>query len=186
MAIDISHINTGGAVVTIGGEILNNPDSDGYYWDTISGVDIGCTTGGVTVNYSYEKNDIFCDQSLAAVETAIISEAAEVTFSMLESDAENLKIAIQQAVRLTVPDVEDKVAVGGLTTITFVPLKLEIVDSDTGNLITWTFYKVLSGGIEINFERDNPTQVNVTFTAFADTSHPVGHQLFSIHEDLTP
>lgn len=185
MAIDITNINTGGAVVTIGGSILNDPDPDGYYWDTVSGVDIGCTTGGVTVNYSFEKNDIFCDQTLAPVETAIISESAEISFSMLESDAENLKIAIQQAVRMTTPNVEDKVAVGGLTTVTYVPLKLEIPDTSSGNLITWTFYKVLSGGIEINFERDNPTQVNVTFTAFADTSHPVGHQLFSIHEDLT-
>jgi len=80
---------------------------------------------------------------------------------------------------------EDKVAVGGLVTITYVPLKLEITDVDTGNLITWTFYRVLSGGIEINFERDNPSQVDVTFTAFADTSHPAGHQLFSVHYDLS-
>ena len=187
MPIDTTNINTGGAVVTIGGVIpaATNPDGDGFYWGTVSGVDVGCTTGGVTVSYTFEKNDIFCDQTLAAVESAIISEAAEVTFSMLESDAQNLQLAIQQAVRTTNVGVDDKVGVGGITTITFVPLKLEITDNDTGNLITWTFFKVLSNGIEINFERDNPTQVNVTFTAFADTSHPIGHQLFSIHEDLS-
>jgi hypothetical protein len=185
MAITTTNINTGGAVVTIGGVIpaASNPDSDGFYWGTVSGTDVGCTTGGVTVSYTFEKQDIFCDQTLAAVETSIISEAAEISMNMLEIDAENLSLAIQQCTRTTNVGVDDKVGVGGVTTITFVPLKLEITDNDTSNLITWTFYKVLSGGIEINFERDNPSQVGVTFTAFADTTHAVGHQLFSIHYD---
>ena len=187
MAIDTTNINTGGAVVTIGGVIpaAQNPDGDGFYWGTISGTDVGCTTGGITVSYTFEKQDIFCDQTLAAVESAIISEAAEVSFNMLEIDAENLQLAIQQAVRTTNVGVDDKVGVGGITTVTFVPLKLEVTDNDTSKLITWTFFRVLSGGIEINFERDNPSQVSVTFTAFADTTHAVGHQLFSIHYDLS-
>jgi len=187
MAIDTTNINTGGAVVTIGGVAVSatSPDGDGYYWNTVSGTDVGCTTGGVRVSYSFEKNDIFCDQTLAAVESAIISESAEVEFAMLETDALNLSIAIQQANFITNVGVDAKVGVGGLTTITYVPLKLEITDNDTGNLITWTFHKVLSGGIEINFERDNPTQADVTFTAFAQTDYAVGHQLFSIHEDLS-
>lgn len=188
MAIDTSAINTGGAVVTIGGNIdpANNPDADGYYWGTVSGVDVGCTTGGVTVSYNYEKNDIFCDQSLAAVESSIISESAEVSLNMLESDAEKLQYAIQQCVYKENAAVERKIGVGGITSITYVPLKLEITDNDTGKLITWTFFKVLSNGIEINFERDNPTQVTVTFTAYAKTDHAAGHQLFSVHEDISP
>ena len=185
MPINTSNINTGGAVVTVGGVIpaATNPDGDGYYWGTVSGVDVGCTTGGVTVNYSFEKNDIFCDQTLPAVETSIISESCEVSFSMLESNAATLRHAIQQYVSTSSAS-EYKIGVGGITTITFVPLKLEVTDNDTSLLQTWTFFRVLTSGIEINFERDNPTQVNVTFTAFADTTHAVGHQLFSIHEAL--
>jgi hypothetical protein len=185
MPIDVSKINTGGAVVTIGGSILNNPDADGYYWGTVSGLDVGCTTGGVTVSYSFEKQDIFCDQTLAAVESSIISEKAEVKMSMLETDAAKLRYAIQQCTYMTTAGVASKIGVGGVTALAFVPLKLEITENDTSNLITWTFYKVLTGGIEINFERDNPTKCDVTFTAYADTTHAAGHQLFSVHEDLS-
>jgi len=184
MTVDTTAINTGGAVVTIGGTV-DAVDGDGYYWGTTSGVDVGCTTGGVTVTYNFEKNDIYCDQSLAPVESSIISETAEVSFSMLETDAANLRYAIQQCNYITNSGVDAKIGVGGLTTITYVPLKLEIVDNDTANLITWTFYRVLSAGIEINFNRDNPTECKVTFTAYADTAHAAGHQLFSVHEDLS-
>jgi len=185
MSIDTSKINTKGAVVTIGGVIpaATNPDADGYYWGTVSGIDVGCTTGGVTVAYNFEKQDIFCDQTLAAVESSIISETAEVTMSMLQSDADNLKLAIQQCVSNTGVSAK-KIGVGGITSITYVPLKLEVADADTGLLTTWTFFKVLTGGIEINFERDNASAVKVTFTAYADTSHAAGHQLFSIHQAL--
>ncbi len=187
MAIDITRINTAGAAVTIGGviPIAQNPDSDGYYWGTVSGTDVGCTQGGITVSYSFEKTDIFCDQTLPAVETSITSETAEVSINMLESDAINMNLAIQQTVYIENASVDRKIGVGGLTTITFVPLKLEIVDNDTSNLTTWTFFKVLSNGIEMNFERENPSQITVTFTAYADTTHAAGHQLFSIHEDIS-
>lgn len=188
MSIDTSNINTGGAIVTVGGVIpaATNPDADGFYWGTVSGVDVGCTTGGVTMTYSFEKQDIFCDQALPAVETSIVSESAEVTVNMLETDAEKLKLALQQCVYDTTAAVEKKVGVGGLTAITYVPLKLEVPDQDTGNLTTYTFYRVLANGIELNFERDNPSQCKVTFTAYADTTHTAGHQLFSIHQDITP
>lgn len=187
MSIDISNINTKGAVVTIGGVpvLATNPDADGYYWGTVSGVDAGCTSGGVKVKYNYEKKDIFCDQSLAAVESSIIGESAEVSFNMLESDVTHLKLAIQQCVETLTPGTSDKLAVGGITAITYVPLKLEVADNDTGKLTTWTFHKVLSNGIEINFDRDKVTEVVVTFTAYAETAYAVGHQLFSVHEDLT-
>lgn len=184
MAIDITAINTNGAVVTVGGSVLNNPDADGYYWGTISGTELGCTNGGVRVNYSFEKQDIFCDQSLAAVKSAIISETVEVTLSMLQSDVEKLQYALQNAEYLENVGSERKLAIGGSRNVTYVPLKLEIADETTGLLTTWTFFRVMSNGIEINFERDNPTQVNVTFTAYADTDLPVGKQLFSVRQDM--
>ena len=183
MSINVNNINTGGAVITIGGTV-NAVDVDGYYWGTVSGTDLGCTTGGISVAYSYEKTDIFCDQTLAAVETAITSETCEITVSLLETAIEKLQYAIGNATVDLSPGVANKLAVGGLTTLTYQPLKLEITDSDTALLITWTFFKVLSNGIDINFERDNPTQGDVTFTVYADTTHAAGHQLFSIYEAL--
>jgi hypothetical protein len=74
------------------------------------------------------------------------------------------------------------VGVGGITTISFLPLQLEVIDNDTAYLTTWTFFKTMAGGIETNFERDNPTAVGITFTAYADTDHASGKQLFQIAE----
>jgi hypothetical protein len=183
MAINTNNINTGGAVVTVGGTV-NAVDGDGFYIGTSGGTDVGCTTGGSRVSYSFETNDIFCDQTLAAVETAITSESATVEFSMLESDATNLQIAIQQYVSKSTASA-NKIGVGGITSITFVPVMLEVDDNDTGLTTTWTFFKCVSQGLEINFERENPTAVDVSFKVYSDTSHASGHQMFDVNEALT-
>ncbi len=182
MAITTANINTGGAVVTIGGTV-STADVDGYYVGTTGGTDVGCTTGGVTVTYSFETSDIFCDQILAPVDVAITSENATIEFEMLESDASNLALAIQQCVTKNAAGA-NKIGIGGITNIAFVPLQLAITDNDTNFVTTWTFFKCTSGGLETNFERENPTTVRVTFTAYADTTHASGHQLFSINEAL--
>jgi len=185
MSITVTNINTGGAVVTIGGTV-NAVDPDGFYIGTTGGTDVGCTSGGVTVTYSFETRDIYCDQITAPVETAVINETASIKFDMLESEADNLAIAIQQCTTATDVGVANKIGVGGITTITFTPLMLEITDNDNPSLkTTWTFFKTLSGGMETNFERENPTAITVTFTAYADTTHASGHQLFSVNEALS-
>lgn len=184
MAITVTNINTGGAVVTIGGTV-NSVDPDGFYIGTSGGTDVGCTNGGVTVSYSFETRDIYCDQVTAPVETAIINETATIAFDMLESDADNLAIALQQCTTTTDAGVANKIGVGGLITVNFTPLMLEITNNDDTSLkTTWTFFKTLSGGMESSFERENPTAITVTFTAYADTSHASGHQLFSVNEAL--
>lgn len=184
MAITTTNINTKGADVTIGGTV-NTVDVDGFYIGTTSGTNVGCTSGGVTVAYSFETRDIFCDQVTAPVETAVINETATIKFDMLESDADNLAIAIQQCTETTDAGVANKIGVGGIESVSFTPLMLEITDNDNTALkTTWTFFKTITGGMETNFERENPTSVAVTFTAYADTSHASGHQLFSVNEAL--
>ncbi|MBW2994353.1 hypothetical protein KY315_02960, partial [Candidatus Woesearchaeota archaeon] len=184
-SITVTNINTGGAVVTLGGTV-NAVDVDGFYIGTSGGTDVGCTSGGVTVTYSFETRDIFCDQVTAPVETAITNETASIRFDMLESDADNLQLAIQQCTYTQDAGVANKIGVGGIITVNFTPLMLEITDNDDTSLkTTWTFFKTLSGGIETNFERENPTAVTVTFTAYADTTHASGHQLFSVNEALS-
>jgi len=184
MSITVTNINTGGADVTIGGTV-NAVDVDGFYIGTISGTNVGCTNGGVTVAYSFETRDIFCDQITAPVETAIINETATIKFDMLESEADNLNIAIQQCTYTQDAGVANKIGVGGIITVNFTPLMLEITNNDDTSLkTTWTFFKTLTGGMETGFERENPTAVTVTFTAYADTDHASGHQLFSVNEAL--
>ncbi len=187
MSIDVTNINTSGAVVTIGGNIdpANNPDSDGIFWGTVSGTEVGCTTGGVQVSYKIEKNDIFCDQTLPPVDVSVVGETCEISFGMLETDVAHLRLALSQSVYFHTDSVESKIQVGGNKVVQFVPLKLEVPDNDTGNLTTWTFFKVFSESMQINFDRTKPTEVQVKFTAYADTSHDPGNQLFSVHEDLT-
>jgi hypothetical protein len=136
------------------------------------------------VNYSYETSDIFCDQLLSPVDVVITSETATIEFQMLEITASNLEYAINQYTSHSSVSA-NKIGVGGMLNATYVPLMLTIPDNDTGLLTTWTFYRVRSGGMSINFERENPSTVNVTFTAYAETSHASGHQLFSINQALT-
>jgi hypothetical protein len=184
MSITVTNINTAGAIVTLGGTV-NAADVDGFYIGTSGGTDVGCTDGGVTVQYSFETKDIYCDQVTAPVETAIINETATIKFNMLESDADNLQLAIQQCTYHLDAGVAAKVGVGGIVTVNFIPLQLQITKNDDQSLkTTWTFFKTISGGVETNFERDNPTSVKVTFTAYADTTHASGHQLFSVKEEL--
>lgn len=182
MAITTANINTGGATIYVGGTITA-VDSDGFYVGTSGGTDVGCTTGGVTIGYTFETTDIFCDQVLAAVDTAVTSESATIEFEMLETHAENLAIALGQGVSET-DATASKIGIGGMRAVNFVPVKLTVPDTQTGLLTTWTFYRCKPGNFSISFNRDNPSTVKCTFTAYAETTHGSGHQLFSINQAL--
>ncbi len=179
MAITTTNINTGGAVVKVSGTVASDP-TDTNWWDVSGGTDIGCTTGGVSVTYAIETSDIFCDQVTAPVETAIVGETATVEFDMLESNAENIKVVLGN--QASSEDGTDAyyVGIGGSRSITFMPLELLITDNDTGYLTKWLFFRTVAGGIETNFERETPTAIGVTFTAYADADHASGRQLFQI------
>ena len=176
MAVTTANIKTGGAVVYVGGTV-SAVDVDGFYIGTTAGTDIGCTTGGVSVAYTFETSDIFCDQLLSPVDVAITGESATIEFEMLETDLDNLEIALSQVVSDT-----GKVGVGGMKTLTFVPVMLKVSDNkDATKETTWTFYRCKPGGFSTSFSRENPTSVKVSFAAYADTTHASGHQLFSIN-----
>jgi len=178
--ITTANINTGGAEIYVGGTVTA-VDGDGYYIGTSGGTDVGATTGGCSVSYTFETSDIFCDQVLSPIDVAITSESATVEFEMLETSATNLELAISQCVSKTNGD-DEKIGVGGIRTLSYVPLKLVIPDSsDATYETTWTFYKCVPGGFSTSFNRDTPSTVKLTFTAYADTTHASGHQLFSIN-----
>ena len=180
MSITTTNINTGGAVVKVGGTVIADPADAAWFDMSPTGTDIGCTTGGVSVTYTIETSDVFCDQVTAPVETAIVGETATVEFDMLESNAENIKLALNN--QATAEDGTDAyyVGVGGSTSISFAPLELSITDNDTGYLTKWLFFRTVAGGIETSFERETPTAVGVTFTAYADADHASGKQLFQV------
>ena len=184
MGVTATNINVSGAVVRLGGTV--GADSGNASWFDVDpqGTDVGCTQGGVTITYSLETSDIFCDQVTSPVHVAITGETATIEFSMLESTAENMKLALS-----AFASSEDEggvaywLAVGGIQTITYIPLELEIADNDTGYLTTWTFFRCVPGGIEANFERESPTAFGVTFTAYAETTHSSGKQLFQVRQN---
>ena len=182
--ITATNINVAGALVRVGGTVIADAISADWFDVSPAGTDVGCTTGGVTVTYSLETSDIFCDQSTPPVSAAVTGETATVEFSMLESTAENMKLVLGN---FASSEDEGGVAywlgVGGVTTIAYLPLELEVIDNDTAYLSTWTFFKCLSGGIDANFERENPTAFGVTFTAYADTDHSSGKQLFQVRQN---
>jgi len=182
--ITTNNINVGGAEVRVGGTVIADVGNASWFDVSPAGTDIGCTEGGVTVTYSLETSDIFCDQVTVPVDVAITGETATVEFSMLESTAENMKLVLGSFAQS-----EDEggvaywLAVGGINTITYQPLELEIIDNDSGFLTTWTFFRTVSGGIDANFERENPTAFGVTFTSYADTTHSSGKQLFQVRQN---
>ncbi len=184
MAVTVTNINVKGAVVRVGGTVIADGGNADWFDVSPAGTDVGCTQGGVTVTYSLETSDIFCDQVSAPVDAAVTGETATVEFSMLESTAENMKLVLADfASSEDEAGVAYWLGVGGINTISYTPLELEISDNDTGFLTTWTFFRCISGGIEANFERENPTAFGVTFTAYADTSHSSGKQLFQVRQN---
>ena len=184
MSVTTTNINVSGAVVRLGGTVAADAGNASWYDVSPQGTDVGCTQGGVTVNYSLDLSDIFCDQVTVPVDVAITGETAAVEFSMLESTAENMKLALADfASSEDEAGVAYWLGVGGVNTISYIALELEISDNDTGYLTTWTFFRCVSGGIEANFERENPTAFGVTFTAYADTDHSSGKQLFQVRQN---
>lgn len=182
--ITTNNIQVGGAEVRLGGTVGADSGNADWYDVSPEGTDIGCTTGGISITYSLELSDIFCDQVTVPVDVAITGETATVEFSMLESTAENLKLVLQDfAASEDEAGVAYWLAVGGITTISFTPLELEIIDNDSGYLTTWTFFRCVAGGIDTNFERENPTAFGVTFTAYAATTNSSGKQLFQIRQN---
>lgn len=182
MGVTATNINTGGAVVKVGGRINAAANGDGFYDMDVLGTDVGCTTGGVTVTYTIETSDIFCDQVTSPVNVAVTGETATVEFSMLESTAQNLKLALSGGAISSDAVSAFYVGVGGVPGAAFEPLQLVITDNATGYLTTWTFFKCHPGGITANFERENPTAFGITFTAYAETSHASGKQLFQVKQ----
>jgi hypothetical protein len=184
MAVTTTNINVSGAVVRLGGTVTADGGNADWYDVSPQGTDVGCTQGGVTVTYSLDLSDIFCDQITVPVDVAITGETAAIEFSMLESTAENMKLALADfASSEDEAGVAYWLGVGGINTVSFTPLELEITDNDTGYLTTWTFFRTICGGIETNFERENPTAFGVTFTAYADTTHSSGKQLFQVRQN---
>jgi hypothetical protein len=184
MAITTNNIQTGGATVRVGGSVISDPGNAQWYDVSPLGTDIGCTTGGVSITYKRTTSDIFCDQVTAPVNIAVTGETATVQFSMLESTAENLKLVMGNfASSQDQVGVAYWVGVGGSKIISYTPIELEIVDNDTGYLTTWTFFRTFADGIDAKFERENPTAFGVTFTAFADTTHASGKQLFQVRQN---
>lgn len=184
MAVTASNINTGGAVVELGATIDGTVNVDGFYDTTTPGTDVGCTTGGVTVTYSRETSDIFCDQLTSPVSVSLTGETATIEFDALESTAENIELLLNSNMVQSVDGTGAYyVAVGGGNSIAFQAAQLKITDNDTGFLSTYSFFRVVSGGFEANFERENPTSLGITLTAYADTAREVGKQLFQIEQN---
>ena len=182
MAVTATNINKGGAVVKVGGRVNASANVDGFYDMDVLGTDVGCTTGGVTVTYTIETSDIFCDQVTSPVQVAVTGETATVEFSMLESTAQNLDLVLGGGSVSKDGTTAYYVGIGGVSGAAFEPLQLIITDNDTGFLTTWTFFRCHPGGITANFERENPTAFGITFTAYAETSHASGKQLFQVKQ----
>jgi len=184
MAITTTNIQTGGAVVLVGGTVSSSTNADGFYNMSANGTDVGCTTGGVTLTYTRDTGDIFCDQVTSPVSTSLNQETATIEFDALESTAQNIELLMNTNMVTSTDGTSSYwVGIGGNNIVAFQPAQLKITDNNTSYLTYYTFFKTLAGGFTENFERENPSTLGITLTAYADTTHATGKQLFEIQQN---
>jgi hypothetical protein len=198
MATDIAKIHIGQGDVWLGGTAptagldLTDPTSSSintmttnFAAPTSGGTAVGFTNGPATLTYKPTYYNVETEQAFAEVLVIPTAEECSVEFTMLESSYTNLNKAMGQAtseVNAGVP-INNTNFVGGKPTVnTFLLVLNSRKRTGTGYYLL-TVYQVYSmDGVTLNFERRKEMQNKVTMRALADTSRPVGDQLFQLAE----
>jgi hypothetical protein len=198
MATDITKIHIGQGDVWLGGTAptagldLTDPTSSSintmttnFAAPTSGGTAVGFTNGPATLTYKPTYYNVETEQAFAEVLVIPTAEECSVEFTMLESSYTNLNKAMGQAtseVNAGVP-INNTNFVGGKPTVnTFLLVLNSRKRTGTGYYLL-TVYQVYSmDGVTLNFERRKEMQNKVTMRALADTSRPVGDQLFQLAE----
>lgn len=198
MATDIAKIHIGQGDVWLGGTApaaggdMTDPTSSTvntmtslFAAPTSGGTAVGFTNGPATLTYKPTYYNVETEQAFAEVLVIPTAEECSVDFVMLEASYTNLNRAMGQAtseVNAGAP-VNNVNFVGGKATVTTFLLALCSRKRTATGYYLLTVYQVYSmDGVALNFERRKEMQNKVTMRALADTSRPVGDQLFQLAE----
>lgn len=198
MATDLAKIHIGQGDMWLGGTPpaaggdLTDPTSSSintmatnFTAPTSGGTAVGFTNGPATLTYKPTYYMVETEQAFAEVLVIPTAEECSLDFTMLEASYTNLNKAMGQAtseVNAGAP-VNNTNFVGGKATVTTQLLVLNSRKRTGVGYYLLSMYQVYSmDGVALNFERRKETQNKVTMRALADTSRPVGDQLFQLAE----
>lgn len=195
MATDVSKIHIGQGDIWLGGTAptagvdLNDPTSSAvnsmttnYAAPTSGGTYVGFTNGAATLTYKPTYYMVEVEQAFSEVVVTPTSEECTFDFVMQEASYTNLAKTMGQATTATGGGA-NKIYVGSKAVVTQQLLVMNSRKrSGTGYYIMTMYQSYSNDGIALNFERRKETQNKTTMRALADTTRPVGDQLFQLVE----
>lgn len=145
---------------------------------------VGFTNGPATLAFRPTYYMVETEQAFAEVLVVPTAEEATLTFTMQEADYRNLAISMGQAtteVNAGAP-VNNALFVGGQSEVNLqVVCMLSKKRSSIGGYFVSTLYQAYSNdGANLNFERRAEQKNPVTMRCLADTTRPIGDQLFQV------
>lgn len=149
---------------------------------TSGGTAVGFTNGPATLSYKPTYYMVESEQAFAEILVVPTAEEASVGFTMLETSYQNLKTAMGQATSHIAAGV-NAVHVGGKGSVPFNVLVIAARKTSLVGYYILTVYQTYSmDGADLNFERRKEMQNKVVMRALADTTRPVGDQLYQLAE----
>jgi len=163
-------------VIAYTGGTVANTSSDGRFYITVGGVDIGLTKGGGTINHTFDIRDKLYDQYAVPLGFEVMVEAFEFTTQLAEVNKTNLLTVLPGSVSLDAGG-----TVGGLgsrgTQLTVQVINIFILnEKPCGKILLPKGAIFISGPIELGGDVEDvvfPVTIKATF----DTSQAtVGRQ----------
>jgi hypothetical protein len=195
MATDKTKVQIGQGDVWIGGTPpaagidLTDPTTSalnsmvtGFTAPTSGGTAVGFTNGPTTLVYKPTYYLVESEQAFAEILVVPTAEEASVDLIMLEASYQNLKFAMGQATSHVASGVNAN-HVGGKGAVTTQMLVVAARKTSLVGYYILSVYQVYSmDGVSLNFERRKEMANKVVMRALADTSRPVGDQLYQMAE----
>lgn len=198
MATDVAKIHIGAGDIWLGGTPpaagvdLNDPTTStvntmatNFTAPTSGGTHVGFTNGPATLTYKPTYYNVETEQAFAEVVVTPTAEECSLEFVMLEASYTNLANAMGQGTtEVNVgPPANNAIFVGSKPTLATRLLVMNSRKRSGAGYYILTVYQTYSmDGVALNFERRKETQNKVTMRALADTTRPVGDQLFQLAE----
>jgi hypothetical protein len=149
----------------------------------VEGLYMGHTHGGLDLDHTVETDDIETDQSPVPVRTVKQSEGYTISVPLAEVSLENLKEV--WGLSATIEDLGDgrrRLTGGGDTTLVNRSVML-VLPAGQGKKWAVLFYRttVVAPGT-LTWSKEDQVDLPLELTVLADTSRPVGDQVFRIEE----
>lgn len=144
-----------------------------------NGVDLGYTSGGVSVSYSADTNEVEVDQEAYPIKEIITKQTFEVTVPMAEYNLEIFKDLLPGATFTAASEGTSTATLalsGGVVNITSetdTPLIVTPIEGGPEEVIT-IINATVSPTLEFSFEKDNARVYEITFKASAPNAEDAG------------